>query len=852
MCSVWCQHPETGGASVLVVGEETWSDRVVRIPLAIAAAQLRHGWRNLVGIALLVGLIGGLVLAGLAGSIRTATAVDRMIESTDAADVLVNPDSGDDSVLDFAALAALPNVAQISRVNGVLVLPRAGEVDSFEALFSGPLTLGTTGGAPWNFQRPVLIAGRMPDPDALDEIYLDRTYAADAGLDVGDVLEVTIPSSDDLGLLMSAEGRGEDAMFEVINAPGFGTPVDLNVVGIGNGLEGIVVDQGYEPVNAWITPALFRSLGEPSMGWWGAVVRLTSHDQVMSFRSAVDAMAPNEKIVYQTRDVTRAKALRGTQPAAVALAIFAGVTALLGLLIIWQAIARRCQLDGHDNLTLAAIGATRSDRASTLVLRLTLAAGVGAIIAILIAIGLSWFAPVGPARNAEPDLGWDVNVAVVVGGALLWLLVVALIGVGPAWRNSRRAREAASPRPSAVASWLGSAGISPHVATGVRFGLEPGSGATAVPTRATNLGAITAVAIAVSTIVFAASLDRVVDNGRFFGSNFDVVYDWDGEIDAQTRVDRFVTALRADPDVDRADTLRVTEVELDGFPVTSLALGSGVDAIPPTIASGRAPVSAQEVALAARTMDRLGVGIGDQVSLISSGFEGSAVVVGRVVLPSMGLYEGSDRTSIGEGALVSPEALLPFDQSTDKTVFAVDLRDAADATAFDQRLQERVAEDVFPDVSSYSVVQLPVQRPSEVDSLDRLRSLPLVLSGLLVFVVGVTVVNAMVVAVRRRRHDLAVMQSMGSTNGNVTTVGVSQGVTIGAVGLLVGLPLGVVAGRWLWTMLANAFGTLAEPVVPLVPVVVLSLAVLTLAALSGVVPVRLGLRQCPAEVLRSE
>lgn len=48
--------------------------------LALARAQLRHGWRSLAGIVVLVALIGGLVLAGFAGAQRTRTAVDRMIE----------------------------------------------------------------------------------------------------------------------------------------------------------------------------------------------------------------------------------------------------------------------------------------------------------------------------------------------------------------------------------------------------------------------------------------------------------------------------------------------------------------------------------------------------------------------------------------------------------------------------------------------------------------------------------------------------------------------------------------------------------------------------------------------------
>ncbi len=826
----------------------------MRTARTVAATQLRHGWRNLVGLAVLVALVGGLVLAGLAGSIRTSTAVDRLIEKMDTADILVNPDDGDESALDYEALAALPMVEQISRISGVLVLSRDGRVRTMEDLFSGLFALGTTGGAPWEFHRPVLLDGRMPDPDVLDEVYLDRTYASASGRDVGDVIEATILSSDDLGRLRSDEENDEHAMFEVINAPDFGTAVDLKVVGIGNGLDGIVVDQSYEPQSAWITPALYRSLGEPSLGWWGAVVRLTSRDQVVAFRSVVEAMVPDEKIVFQTRDVTRAKALRGTEPAALALAIFAGITALLGLLIIGQAMSRRCQLDARDNLSLAAIGTTRRDRATTLVLRLMVAGAVGAIGAVFIAIGLSWFTPVGPARNAEPDPGWDVNVLVVAGGAFVWFLAVALIGVAPAWRNSRRVHEATPVCPSRVAAWIGSAGVSPHVVTGVRFGLEPGRGATAVPTRATNIGAVTAVSIAAMTIVFAASLDRMVGDGRFYGTNFDVSIELDSEVLDDAQIDEFVAVLRADPDVDKATTVRITEVELDGRPATSVAFGTGNTAVAPTIAAGRVPARADEIALGSTTMDRLRVGIGDEVALRSSGFDGPAVVVGRVVLPGVGLYEGSDRTSIGDGALVSPDSLISFDQSTDKMAFVADLRESVDVATFGDRLRATLAAPggLLSGRADDSILVAPAPRPSEIDSLDRLRSLPLVLSGLLVLVIGVTVVNAMVIAVRRRRRDLAVMQSMGSTNNDVTTVGVSQGLTIGIVGLMVGLPLGIVAGRWLWIALADAFGTLAEPVVPPVPVMVLALSVLALAALSGALPVRFGLRHHPAEVLRRE
>jgi ABC-type lipoprotein release transport system permease subunit len=143
-------------------------------------------------------------------------------------------------------------------------------------------------------------------------------------------------------------------------------------------------------------------------------------------------------------------------------------------------------------------------------------------------------------------------------------------------------------------------------------------------------------------------------------------------------------------------------------------------------------------------------------------------------------------------------------------------------------------------------------RPSDVEGLARLRSLPVVLASFLVLVVGVTVANAMVIAVRRRRRDIAILQSLGSTHGNVTAVGVWQGVTIGVSAVLFGVPLGVATGRWFWSRLANGFGTLAEPVVPLPGLFALAAVVLLLAAVSGFVPIRAGLRHQPATVLRSE
>jgi len=839
-----CQHPDGSGASVLVVLRFAWSDQQVHTSLALARAQLRHGWRNLVGIVLLVALIGGLVLVGLAGAQRTRTAVDRMIDRQEVSDVLINPDLGDESALDFDKVAALPMVAAFSRVHGVGAF---GEGPfTADNLFSGPLTLATDGKLMADFDRPVMAAGRVPDPASTDEVYVDRTYAASKGLHVGDTIRWTVFPPD---LFQAAKSNPDfDAGLAMLNAPGAGQLFEATIVGIGNGLDGIVVDQGYEPIQVWMGPAPYQKLGEPSAGYGGAAVRLKDPARLAEFEAAVNAMVPaGDLIVFQTQPVTRAKALRATEPAATALAIFAVITTLLGALLVGQAVSRRFQLDARDNETLAAIGTTSRQRFVTSMIRLTTAVTVGVLLAIALASALSLLTPVGPARNAEPDPGFQFAAPILLGGAALLIVLFLAVGALPAWNNARRRERVGAIRGSAVAGWLASNGASPALSNGVRFGLEPGRGSTAVPTRATIIGAITAITVAAATIVFASSLDRVVHDGRFYGSNFDVIVDADdGPSNDAGVVSGMVGAIAADPDVERVGEVRITQITVNGRDETSLAFGTFGDAtaVSPTIAEGRLPTAPGEIALGLTTMRQLDVGVGDTVDVVIDGVATTAEVVGRAVLPGVGLYQGSDRTSIGVGAVVAPEALGPRTEAT-KGFVLVGLKPGVDVDAFETRMGTALSSFAQPYFQTGS-------RPSDVEGLVRLRSLPVVLASLLVLVVGVTVANAMVVAVRRRRRDIAILQSMGSTRGNVTATGVWQGVTVAVVGLLVGVPLGIVVGRWFWTRLANSFGTLAEPVVPLAGVAALVAAVIVLAAIAGFVPIRRGLRHHPAEVLRSE
>jgi ABC-type antimicrobial peptide transport system permease subunit len=107
------------------------------------------------------------------------------------------------------------------------------------------------------------------------------------------------------------------------------------------------------------------------------------------------------------------------------------------------------------------------------------------------------------------------------------------------------------------------------------------------------------------------------------------------------------------------------------------------------------------------------------------------------------------------------------------------------------------------------------------------------LAASLAVLVGIPVVHSLMSSIRGRRRDLAVMSALGAGPVTLRSIGVIQGVTVVATGVLLGVPLGIALGRWGWSGLAISFGTIPESVVPLVGLTVLGSSVLALGAILG-------------------
>jgi ABC-type lipoprotein release transport system permease subunit len=129
---------------------------------------------------------------------------------------------------------------------------------------------------------------------------------------------------------------------------------------------------------------------------------------------------------------------------------------------------------------------------------------------------------------------------------------------------------------------------------------------------------------------------------------------------------------------------------------------------------------------------------------------------------------------------------------------------------------------------------------------------PLLLGALLVLLGVATLVHVLVTGVRRRRRDLAILKVVGMRQGQLLRVVSWQAAALTAVALAVGVPLGIVAGRWSWSLFAGSVGVATDPSIPFLLLLAVAVVALLLAALSATIPGRAAARVRPAAVLRNE
>jgi ABC-type lipoprotein release transport system permease subunit len=493
------------------------------------------------------------------------------------------------------------------------------------------------------------------------------------------------------------------------------------------------------------------------------------------------------------------------------------------------------------------MGMTRPRRFAVLLALVVIAVSIGVAGAVVVATLASPLAPIGPVRAAEPDPGVTFDAVVLLSGAVALLVLLSAACAVPAWMVAGTQRPVRSRGRARLSSWLARAGAPVPATTGVRFGVDDVADRShTTPARSIVVGSITAIALAAAVLTFGASLDDFTRTPRQYGADWNVEVDVDqDQAGAAEHVAALPDALAGNDDVEAFAFVYGTELEVAGRRLPAVALERTAKEIAPVIARGRAPTGLSEVALGAETAADLGVGVGDRVPMRTfEGTETEAEIVGIAVLPGVGLYPGSDKTAAGEGALVAPEALGTVARDFGPTFLALRVPDEVDPVSVLAELPG----------SEQGIFAPPqgVSRPSDVVSLTRLRGIPDLLLGLLVVLLAAVVVHALVLAVRQRRHDLAVLQALGYTPRQVVGTCTWQATAIAVVATLVGIPLGILLGRWAWTVLADALHVVSVPTVPTGGLVLTGVALLAIVVLAALAPGYLAARRSPSRALRAE
>ena len=143
-------------------------EAVVSASGLVVRAQLRRRRGAVAFLVILVGLVGGMVLATTAGARRTETSVSRFNASARSAYIqlfIPNPTPSQ-----LAALRRTPNVVAVAAARAYFILFK--DVTNLSAVAPLDNVLGN------DVDRVRVVHGRLADPNAPDEINLGESEAA--------------------------------------------------------------------------------------------------------------------------------------------------------------------------------------------------------------------------------------------------------------------------------------------------------------------------------------------------------------------------------------------------------------------------------------------------------------------------------------------------------------------------------------------------------------------------------------------------------------------------------------------------------------------------------------------------
>jgi hypothetical protein len=792
------------------------------------------------GLAVVLGTVAGTCMAFGQAARRTQVTFGDFVREQHAADVVLAGGSGFGFIgsVDLDQVDRLPDVAESARA--FVGIPFSGTTDDGRRIGVSDLfpvasadgRLGTT------VERWKMTGGRAADPARIDEATASSELAHRMHLHVGSTLRLRFYDSvhfvtvaahflQQWPVQLRSRAAGAPAP-----DPADGPEVTVHIVGVeASPLEFPPLLTDLAPV-LHLTPAFAHRYDTRIVGSPLSYVRLRHSTDLPSFQLDVERLAKGQPVSFVlTLANQRAKVDRSLRAEALVLAVVTALLALAGGVAVAQALARQAQSEAGDDELLRALGMQRSQRRGVACVR-TVVIG---LVAVAVALPVAWLASplmlLSLARMAAVRDGFQLDISTaLIGGSIVLLFVLLFGGItarGPGHAQARRRVHASSRLGDAAQR----RGLPTSVALGMRFAMRRPE--RSAPAFLRMLGAALGVATITLAATFTAVLHRDLNEPARYGWNWDLKLGAPGLPDVASEL---VPPLRDDSRVADLSVGTVTQIDIGSTRLDVFALDPVRGSALPTVTDGHRPRGPTEMVLGASSMRALHTRPGALVHARIGSRQAAFRIVGRAIFPEFG-----DSGQLGTGAWTTVAGLRRIaPDSAPLNTYLVGLRPAARTPATDDAIIRAVA-------------PLPVReaaRPEDLVNLSRGDGLLVSLGALLAALVLAVLLHALLTSVRRDRADHSVLRALGRTRGQTRTTVVCQSLTLAVTALVVGVPLGLLAARSLWSVFADHLGIADDVYVPLPIIALVAVGTLVVALTASIVPAWLSARGDVGSTLR--
>jgi hypothetical protein len=776
--------------------------------LFVARRRIAGRWFALVAAGLVLGLGFGLSLASFAAARRTASAYDRILVASDAPDAAVtHVGSPEESV---RSLATVDGIVRQRPYAGVI-----GSAAGLDRAFTSALLVQMNDEFPLDL--PFLREGRLPNPDARDEIFVN-TAAADAlDLHVGQRLDFTLFTND-------FQGKEE---------------VSVEIVGIGT----LAPEQIADETTVFTITVFSRAFFEAHRD---LIVYSVSNIDVAPGVDARRDIAPAVTALGHELQSSRTQEHQAVNDALQPLIIILTALGVLAFGATAVAAAQFLLRDGDrarvDTETLMAVGMLPAQVRCVQVALASVVAVVAVSVALVVTVVLSPVAPVGPLHDLDPAQGFNIDATVAIAGTVAIAATIMLLAFAHRLGATRRRTVASRvtimfpiPRPAAIA----------------------GTALTRTARSWRAVGALTLATMLLALIAtFAASAATLAETPSRYGfdAHLAAVNPYGDQAEDDLRV------AFGGSEVVAATGFTAGSFLVDGRAVPGVAMTPLKGTPTPIAAEGRLPRVDDEVALGLDTLDEVDASIGDTVKVelgASAGGSGDPNVsgtagparnfriVGAVIFPAVS-QTGTDMPRLGTGLLMTHGGFVALGANPENAPEFTTVR-LTDDTDPQHVIAQRP--EGFEDEAS-ATVWFTETKPAEVRQLDE--AMPFVRAALVLgyLIVLAVVIHALWTRARANRRALAVLRSMGATTRQLDEVTAWQAVPITVAAIVLGVPIGIGLGRLGFARFARSFAVVDEATTTALGVVALAAAVLLAVLIAVAISILAGRRSRTAVSLR--